>query len=120
MYGRRKQAPPQQSVSIPSDGIPFLTAKDLLAPHQSLLKKIRNDAGCTREYFDTYYLPAIERLAEMLQLRPFGHDGEYAKKGGAIEVAIKRVALALKLRLGAMLPLNSKPEEIANRGECWP
>jgi hypothetical protein len=119
MFGRRKTTIPAPSTSIPADGIPFLTAKDLLAPHQPLLKKIRNDAGCTREYFDTYYLPAIERLAEMLQLRPFGHEGEYAKKGGAIEVAIKRVALTLKLRLGTLLPLKCKPEEISHRGECW-
>lgn len=82
MFGRRKTTVPAPSTSIPADGIPFLTAKDLLAPHQPLLKKIRNDAGCTREYFDTYYLPAIERLAELLQLRPFGHDGEYAKGRG--------------------------------------
>ena len=119
MFGRRKTTIPAPSTSIPADGIPFLTAKDLLAPHQPLLKKIRNDAGCTREYFDTYYLPAIERLAELLQLRPFGHDGEYAKKGGAIEVAIKRIALTLKLRLGTLLPLKCKPEEISHRGECW-
>jgi hypothetical protein len=119
MFGRRKTTIPAPSTSIPADGIPFLTAKDLLAPHSQLIKKIRNDAGCTREYFDTYYLPAIERLAEMLQLRPFGHEGEYAKKGGAIEVAIKRVALTLKLRLGTLLPLKCKPEEISHRGECW-
>lgn len=119
MFSRRKTTIPAPSTSIPADGIPFLTAKDLLAPHSQLIKKIRNDAGCTREYFDTYYLPAIERLAEMLQLRPFGHEGEYAKKGGAIEVAIKRVALTLKLRLGTLLPLKCKPEEISHRGECW-
>ena len=118
MFGRRKKNPPASS-TIPSDGIPFLTASDLLSPHERLIKKIRNDAGCTREYFDNYYLPALERLAEMLQLRPFGHEGEYAKKGGAIEVAIKRVALTLKLRLGTLLPLKCKPEEISHRGECW-
>ena len=119
MFSRRKTTIPTPSTSIPADGIPFLTAKDLLAPHSLLIKKIRNDAGCTRAYFDSYYLPAIERLAEMLQLRPFGHEGEYAKKGGAIEVAIKRVALTLKLRLGTLLPLKCKPEEISHRGECW-
>ncbi len=119
MFGRRKTTLPAPSTSIPADGIPFLTAKDLLAPHSLLIKKIRNDAGCTRAYFDSYYLPAIERLAEMLQLRPFGHEGEYEKKGGAIEVAIKRLALTLKLRLGTLLPLKCKPEEISHRGECW-
>lgn len=119
MFGRRKPAQAQPSTVIPADGIPFLTAKDLLMPHEQLIKKIRHDAGCTRDYFDSYYLPAIERLAELLQLRPFGHEGEYAKKGGAIEVAIKRVALTLKLRLGTLLPLNCKPEEISHRGECW-
>jgi len=118
MFGRRKKTPPTSS-TIPTDGIPFLDSKDLLSPHTLLIKKIRNDAGCTREFFDNYYLPAIERLAEMLQLRPFGHEGEFAKKGGAIEVAIKRVALALKLRLGTLLPLKCKPEEISHRGECW-
>lgn len=116
---RKKSRQPQPATSVPADAIPFLKAADLLAPHEAIIKKIRNDSGATRQFFDTYYLPAIERVAEMLQLRPFGHDGQYAKKGGAIEITIKRVALSLKLRLGALLPLNCKPEEIAHRSEAW-
>lgn len=119
MFGRKKSSATQPTVTVPKDGIPFLTAKDLLTPHQSLIKKIRNDVGCTKEYFDAYYMPALNRFAEIMQLRPFGHDGEYAVKGGAIDVAVKRVALSVKLRLGALLPTNCKPEEISHRGESW-
>lgn len=109
-------APPD---TIPEGAIPFLEASDLLSPHKPLIKKIRDDSGASKDFFDRYYMPAIERLAETLQLRPFGHSGPYVKKGGAIEVAIKRAALALKLRQGALLPLNCKPEEITHRGEAW-
>lgn len=119
MFKFFKQDKPVPPSAIPQDGIPFLTANDLLTPHVGLLKKVRNDSGATKEFFDTYYRPVIERYVEILQLRPFGHEGKNAVKGGAIEVAIKRVALALKLRLGALLPLNCRPEEISHRGECW-
>lgn len=119
MFKMFKKDAPVPPASIPDDGIPFLTANDLLSPHAGLLKKVRNDSGATKEFFDTYYRPVLERYAEILQLRPFGHEGKHAVKGGAIEVAIKRVSLALKLRLGALLPLNCRPEEISHRGECW-
>lgn len=119
MFTLRKKETPAPISTIPKDAIPFLEASDLLSPHKQLIKKLRDDSGASKDFFDRYYLPAIKRMAEILQLRPFGHDGLYAKKGGAIEVAIKRVALALKLRQGALLPLNCKPEEISHRGECW-
>lgn len=120
MFGRlRKKEAPAPIESIPEDAIPFLSAADLLSPYKGIIKKIRDDSGASKDFFDRYYLPAIERMAEILQLRPFGHSGPFAKKGGAIEIAVKRVALALKLRQGALLPLNCKPEEISHRGECW-
>lgn len=119
MFGFLKKDTPAPPETIPEGAIPFLEASDLLSPHKPLIKKIRDDSGASKDFFDRYYLPAIERLAEILQLRPFGHSGPYVKKGGAIEVAIKRAALALKLRQGALLPLNCKPEEISHRGEAW-
>lgn len=119
MFTLRKKETPAPISTIPKDAIPFLDASDLLSPHKQLIKKLRDDSGASKDFFDRYYLTAIKRMAEILQLRPFGHEGLYAKKGGAIEVAIKRVALALKLRQGALLPLNCKPEEISHRGECW-
>lgn len=119
MLWRKKKEAPAPIHTIPADAIPFLEAPALLSPYKNLIKKIRDDSGASKDFFDRYYMPAIERMAEILQLRPFGHSGPFAKKGGAIEIAIKRVALALKLRQGALLPLNCKPEEISHRGECW-
>lgn len=119
MFGLKKKEEPAPVHTIPADAIPFLESSSLLSPYQNIIKKIRDDSGASKDFFDRYYLPAIERMAEILQLRPFGHSGPFAKKGGAIEIAVKRVALALKLRQGALLPLNCKPEEISHRGECW-
>ena len=113
-----KPAEPQNSVT-PKGAHDFLTAPVLLTDYTKYLRNIRLDVGATREFYDKYYLEAIYKYIELLQLRPYSHTGDYAKKSGAIEVTIKRVAICMKLRLGYLLPLNVQSEEIAERKERW-
>lgn len=107
-----------KAVQVPKGAYPFLTAEELLRPHSRYIKVIKDDSEATKTYFETYYLSAIHRYAEIMQLRPHG-QGEFARNGGAIEVMIKRVAMALKLRKGLLLPQNEHPEEMSRKGPLW-
>tara|TARA_R110001583_G_scaffold8694_4_gene41306 strand:- start:215 stop:1429 length:1215 start_codon:yes stop_codon:yes gene_type:complete len=107
-----------ERAKLPKGAYPFLTAEELIKPHARYIKVIKDDSEATKAYFETYYLPAIHRYAEIMQQRPHG-AGEFAKNGGAIEVMIKRVAMALKLRKGLLLPQNEHPEEMSRKGPLW-
>lgn len=76
----------------------------MLEPHTQWLRNIRRDVGASTDFYDRYYLPCLHRFAAIVQPRPYGQEGEYTQVGGAIEAGLKRTAMAMKLRLGALLP----------------
>ena len=112
------ESPPKKR-KLPPFAHEFKHAAELLSPHKRYLKNIKMDVGAKDDFFERYYQVAIDRFAEAMQLRPYGQQGEYAREGGAIELAIKRLEMSLKLRLGLLLPRNVPAEDIAERKECW-
>lgn len=119
MWAKKPTVHSATSIQIPSDANLFKTGEQLLEPHLRYVKNIRMDSGASDDFFDRYYLPCLIRFAETMQLRPYGQEGEYKHLGGAVEAGVKRAAMALKLRLGKLLPRNAPAEEIAYRQQCW-
>lgn len=115
----RKKTRVQEPSNIPSEGRSFLTGEQLLKPHHLFVRNIRDNSRATDDFFSRYYLPCLYRFAEIIQLRPYGQEGEYARMGGALEAVIRRVEMALKLRLGKLLPTGVPAEEIQPREQCW-
>lgn len=122
-FGKPKQSIPSivKKSSLPKGAYPFLTAEELLRPHHRYMKAIRDDCEATGEYYLNYFLPAINRYVEIIQLRPYGQDkgSEFYTVGGAVELTIKRVAMTLKLRKGLLLPQNEHPESISKKAALW-
>lgn len=105
--------------SLPPHAHPFRSATELLEPYSQYLKTLKSDTDATKDYFDDYYLPVIHRTVEMLQLRPYGHSGDYSRVGGAIDLIIKRSAMTLKIRKSLMMPPHADAEEIAFKQALW-
>lgn len=108
-----------EPIEVSEDTQVFQTGAQLLEPHQKLMNHIRRLSSASKDGFELYYLPVIERFAESMQLMPVATEGEFSKLGGAIEKSLLLVVQSLRVRQAYLLPSGSTAEHIAKTKELW-
>ncbi|ELO0596699.1 TPA: TraI domain-containing protein [Salmonella enterica subsp. enterica serovar Muenchen] len=98
-----------------------LTAEEILNTEnrQGLLKQIRDNSLMTKEGTEQYYLQPLRHCVNLMQHLPVTEKEHYAVVGGLVDFTLKRVAYALRLSRGSMLPQGAGAEEQSAQAATW-
>ncbi len=118
MFFKRK---PESTAVTPSDidGDVVLSSTVLLEKNAQTLAVIKEQVATTPTMWSEYYLAAISRYAEYVQMLPASQAHHHDHAGGLLEHTLQTVAFAMKLRRGYILPLNTSPEKAVVVKEHW-
>ncbi|ECJ2362641.1 TraI domain-containing protein [Salmonella enterica] len=98
-----------------------LTALEILDTEnrQGLLKQIRDNSLMTKEGTEKYYLQPLRHCVNLMQQLPATEKEHHAVMGGLVDFTLKRVAYALRLSRGYMLPQGAGAEEQSAQAATW-
>ncbi|MGG5930875.1 TraI domain-containing protein [Salmonella enterica] len=98
-----------------------LTAQEILDTEnrQGLLKQIRDNSLMTKEGTEKYYLQPLRHCVNLMQQLPATEKEHHAVVGGLVDFTLKRVAYALRLSRGYMLPQGAGAEEQSAQAATW-
>ncbi|MDJ6540844.1 TraI domain-containing protein [Salmonella enterica] len=86
---------------------------------QGLLKQIRDNSLMTKEGTEKYYLQPLRHCLNLMQQLPATEKEHHAVVGGLVDFTLKRVAYALRLSRGYMLPQGAGAEEQSAQAATW-
>ncbi|EFS2649156.1 DNA-binding domain-containing protein [Salmonella enterica] len=98
-----------------------LTAQEILDTEnrQGLLKQIRDNSLLTKEGTEKYYLQPLCHCVNLMQQLPATEKEHHAVVGGLVDFTLKKVAYALRLSRGYMLPQGAGAEEQSAQATTW-
>lgn len=98
-----------------------LTAQEILDTEnrQGLLKQIRDNSLMTKEGTEKYYLQPLRHCVNLMQQLPATEKEHHAVVGDLVDFTLKRVAYALRLSRGYMLPQGAGAEEQSAQAATW-
>ncbi|EGM7047626.1 DNA-binding domain-containing protein [Salmonella enterica subsp. enterica serovar Oslo] len=98
-----------------------LTAQEILDTEnrQGLLKQIRDNSLMTKDGTEKYYLQPLRHCVNLMQQLPATEKEHHAVVGGLVDFTLKRVAYALRLSRGYMLPQGAGAEEQSAQAATW-
>lgn len=98
-----------------------LTAEEILDTEnrQGLLKQIRDNSLMTKEGTEKYYLQPLCHCVNLMQRMPATEKEHHAVVGGLVDFTLMKVAYALRLSRGYMLPQGAGAEEQSAQAATW-
>lgn len=80
---------------------------------------IKRTLSVTPEVWESHYLHALERLAELVQDHPASRQHHHSEPGGLLDHTLEVTLRALRLSSGVILPPRAEPEELLHNAERW-
>lgn len=108
-------APPNPSPPSPAPP----TVESVLAPHASLLHRIRAAYSCPEDDFRQHLLAPITALASWVHVLPGHPGGGFERRGGAIEQALTNCLFSLQAADGQTFDLSHAAAPSLHRVQRW-
>ena len=104
----------------PAPGPRIQSGQELLASsHPERVSAIYKLTGVSHGSFELLYRPALERVAEHVQLLPGSEYHHHAHSGGLLVHILDVVIYALRIRGGLQLPVGESPEVIRLKADIY-